>query len=178
MTTENTNPADLPQYAAHTGRITLTHADTRPDVRIGGRKGATTWWEDGTTSYVLHFRSGQAHGGTIADETDTAIQAVDSLRAGEYMDHARLWTALRDVRRLRTRLEALEAELVLYAREKGTDNRPLMPLREIGEVTETHHSTVAERVDRMHAGQHAPWRNWLVQGTYRANLHTAAPDAS
>lgn len=166
MATENTTP----QHAAHADRITLTHADTEVHPQLG-TSGATTWWADGTTSYVVHFRSGHTHGWSMADEADTAIQAVDSLRAGEYMGHDQLWDALRDVRRLRTRLEALEAELILYAREKGTDDRPLMPLREIGEVTQTHHTTVAERVDRMRAGQHAPWRNWLVHGTYRENLY-------
>lgn len=179
MSTENTTAADLPQHAAHSGRIGLTHADTVPDVRLGGQNGATTWWQDGTTSYVLHFRSGHVHGWTMADETDTAIQAVDSLRAGEEMNGDRLWAALRDVRRLRTRLEALESELVLYAREEGPEGRPRMPLREIGEVTQTHHTTVAERVDRMRAGQHAPWRNWLVQHTDREALYggttTSAP---
>ncbi|MEU4352804.1 hypothetical protein [Streptomyces sp. NPDC023838] len=178
MATENTPTAGLPQYAHHTGRITLTHTDTEPETRLGGRNGATTWWADGTTSYLLHFRSGQVHGWTLADETDTAIQALDSLRAGEEMDGDRLWAALRDVRRLRTRLEALEAELVLYAREEGPQGGARMPLREIGEVTQTHHTTVAERVDRMRAGQHAPWRNWLVQHTDRETLYggTTAPD--
>lgn len=156
------------EHAAHAGRITLTHADTAPDDRIGGTSGATTWWQDGTTSYVLHFRSGETHGWALADETDTAIQAVDSLRAGEFMSGERLWAALRDVRRLRTRLEALEAELMLTAREGAT---PKMSLREIGEATRLHHTTVAERVERMRAGEHAAWRNWLVQGTPRADLY-------
>jgi hypothetical protein len=160
-----------PEHAAHGGRITLTHADTAPDDRIGGRSGATTWWQDGTTSYVLHFRSGQVHGWTVADETDTAIQALDSLRTGENMSADRLWAALRDVRRLRSRLEALEAELTLYAREKGPQGRPRMALREIGEAAGLHHSTVAERVERAHVGEHAPWRHWLVQGTDRAALY-------
>lgn len=153
------------QHAAHAGRITLTHADTTPDDRIGGRRGATTWWADGTTSYVLHFRSGQVHGWTIADEADTAVQALDSLRAGEDMSGERLWASLRDVRRLRNRLEALEAELILRAREGGQEGRPRMSLREIGEATELHHTTVAERVERMRAGEHAAWRHWLTQGT-------------
>lgn len=157
----------FPHHAAHAGRITLTHADTEPDTRIGGRSGATTFWQDGTTSYVLHFRSGHTHGWTMADEADTAIQAVDSLRAGEEMNADRLASALRDVRRLRNRLEALEAELVMYARETGPDGRPRMPLREIGEVTDTHHSTVAERVDRMSRGVTTSWRHWLVQNSPR-----------
>lgn len=172
MTTQNATPAaELPQYAHHVGRITLTHADTEPETRLGGRNGATTWWADGTTSYVLHFRSGHVHGWTMADETDTAIQALDSLRAGEEMNGERLWAALRDVRRLRNRLEALEAELILYAREDGPEGRPRMPLREIGEVTSTHHTTVAERVERMRAGAHPEFRHWAVQNTDRTALY-------
>lgn len=165
-----------PQHAAHGGRITLTHADTTPDGRIGGRSGATTWWRDGTTSYVLHFRSGQTHGWTMADEADTAIQALDSLRTGEDMSGERLWAALRDVRRLRTRLEALEAEAMLYAREIGPGGKPRMSLRETGEAVGLHHTTVAERVERMRAGEHAAWRHWLVQGTARADLYGGTTD--
>lgn len=165
-----------PHHAAHFGRITLTHADTEPDTRLGGQSGATTWWQDGTTSYVVHFRSGQVHGWTMADETDTAIQAVDSLREGEEMNGERLWAALRDVRRLRTRLEALEAELVLYAREDGPDSRPRMALREIAEVVGTSHPAVLERVDRMRSGTHAAWRHWLVQGTPRLALYGGAQE--
>lgn len=165
----------VPQHAAHAGRITLSHADTQVHPQLGA-SGATTWWQDGTTSYVVHFRTGQVHGWTMADETDTAVQAVDSLRMCEDMSGERLWAALRDVRRLRTRLEALEAELILYARESGTDGRPKMSLREIGEVTQTHHSSVAERVERMRAGAHAPWRHWLVQGTYREALYGGAEE--
>ncbi|MFE5809439.1 hypothetical protein [Streptomyces sp. NPDC056491] len=152
-----------PQYAHHKGRMKLEHRDTEArEVN-----GATTWWEDGTTSYVLHFRTGQVHGWTLADETDTAIQALDSLRLGEEISGDRLWSALRDIRRLRTRLEALEGELVLYAREDGPQGTPRMPLREIGEVTQTHHTTVAERVQRMKGGEFPAWRHWLVQGTDR-----------
>ncbi|MFE0389538.1 hypothetical protein ACFW1F_36575 [Streptomyces bungoensis] len=164
MTTEEHR---FPQYAAHAGRITLTHADTEPNVFLGGQSGATTWWQDGTTSYVLHFRSGRNHGGAMADEADTAIQAVDSLRHGEEMNADRLANALRDVRRLRNRLEALEAELITYARETAPEGRPRMSLREIGEATDTHHTTVAERIERARTGHPHPWRNWLVQNSPR-----------
>ena len=60
-----TNPTTR-QHAAHTGRIALTHADTELH-RHFPPNGAKTWWADGTTSYVLHFRSGAAHGEDIAD---------------------------------------------------------------------------------------------------------------
>lgn len=156
-----------PQYAAHAGRITLTHADTEPDTRIGGQDGATTWWADGTTSYVLHFRSGQVHGWTIADETDTVIQALDSLREGEEISTDRLSNSLRDLRRLRTRLEAIEGELILYAREHGPKRGPRLTYREVGEELGLNHTSVRERHRRMLDGQVPAWRHWLVQGTDR-----------
>jgi hypothetical protein len=163
--------SSVPQYAHHVGRITLTHEDTTPDERLGGQNGATTWWKDGTISYVLHFRSGQPWGWAMADEADTAIQALDSLREGEFMSGDRLWAALRDVRRLRSRLEALESELILYAREDASEGRARMSLREIGEVTQTHHTTVAERIDRMRAGTHPEFRGWLTQNTPREAMY-------
>ncbi|WP_371749329.1 hypothetical protein [Streptomyces sp. NBC_00280] len=167
--------SSVPQYAAHADRIMLAHADTQVHPQLGA-SGATTYWADGTTSYVVHFRSGQVHGWTMADETDTAVQAVDSLREGENMGGERLWAALRDVRRLRTRLEALESELVLYAREDGPQGRPRMTLQEIGEATQTHHTTVSERVQRAHRGDVAEWRHWLVQGTPRLALYGGAEE--
>lgn len=170
MTTDMT----APQYAAQMGRIRLAHADTEPHPQLP-TNGPTTWWADGTTSYVLHFRSGHVHGWTLADETDTVIQAVDSIRAGEDMSPDRLSNALRDVRRMRTRLEAVEAELILYARENGAQGRPRLSLREIGEELELHHTTVSERHGRLVAGESARWRNWLVQHTARAEMY-GAPD--
>ncbi|WP_331728311.1 hypothetical protein OG590_40500 (plasmid) [Streptomyces goshikiensis] len=156
-----------PQFAHHKGRIKLEHLDTEArEVN-----GATTWWEDGTTSYVLHTRTGQVHGWTIADEADTVIQAVDSLRIGDEISTDRLWHALQDVRRLRTRLEALEAELILYAQEQGPEGKKRMPFREVGEALGLHHTTVAERHARILGGEAPAWRNWLVQNTPRADLH-------
>lgn len=165
-----TTTSETLQHAAHVGRITLTHADTEPHPQMPPN-GATTWWADGTTSYVLHFRSGHVHGWTLADETDTVIQTVDSIRAGEDMAPDRLRSALRDVRRLRTRLEAVEAELILYARENGAQGRPRLPLRDIGEELGLHHTTVAERHGRLAAGEAPQWRNWLVQHTDRAGMY-------
>lgn len=165
--------SSVPQYAAHADRITLTHADTERHP-LHGASGATTWWADGTTSYVVHFRSGHTHGWTMADETDTAVQAVDSLREGEEISPDRLASALRDVRRLRTRLEALEAELILYAREDGAQGRPRLTLQAIGSELNTHHSTVAERHGRLARGDAPEWRHWLVQGTPRAEMYGGA----
>lgn len=176
MTTDATD-WDTRGQAAHLGRITLTHQDTEVDTRITtNQHGATTWWADGTTSYVLHFRSGHTHGWTIADEADTVIQAVDSLRNGEHFGADRLHNVLRDVRRLRTRLEALEAELILYSRETDPQGKAKLSLRDIAEELGLHHSTVAERLQRMLSGDMPAWRHWLVQGTDRENLHADSTD--
>ncbi|MFF6873696.1 hypothetical protein [Streptomyces sp. NPDC012450] len=165
----------IPAHRAHhTGAITLTRQGIEPESTLG----ATTWWPDGTTSYVLHFRGSRPHSLTVADETDTAIQALDALRAGEELSGELLWEAIRDVRRLRSRLEALEGELVLYAREEGPEGRPRLSLRDLGEVTHTHHTTVAERVERMKRGVHAAFRNWLVHQTPRALMHTGGCDCA
>lgn len=168
MTTDDTT--SVPQYAAHADRITLSHADTEPHPQLGS-SGATTYWADGTTSYVLHFRSGQVHGWTMADEADTAIHALDSLRAGEEMSKEALASALRDTRRLMTRLTAVQDELTLYAREDGPAGTPRMSWRAIGEEVGLHFSTVRERHGRMVAGDHAEWRYWLTQDTPRAAMY-------
>ncbi|MBK3583013.1 hypothetical protein JHN49_04535 [Streptomyces sp. MBT57] len=167
----NATTLDLPQYAAQAGRLQLTRTDGTDAAMPAS--GPTSWWADGTTSYVLHFRSGHVHGWTIADETDTVIQAVDSLRAGEEISGDRLRHALRDVRRLRTRLAALESELILYAREDGSTSYPRLSLRDVAEEVGVHHTTVAERHTRMVTGEHAAWRPWLVQDTPRADMYQA-----
>jgi hypothetical protein len=160
---------DRPQDAAHKGRIRLENLDSTPAAHSPAQEGATAFWADGTTSYVLHFRSGRTHGGALADETDTVIRAVDCLREGEDMTPGALRNALRDLRRLRTRLEAVEAELILYAREPGETGRPRLTFRDIGDELELSHSSVMERHARMvDDGYAPPWRNWLVQDTDRA----------
>lgn len=167
MTTDNRG------HAAHLGKITLTHADTEPDTKIKtNQHGATTWWADGTTSYVLHFRSGHVHGWTLADEMDTVIQTVDRLRAGEEMTDDILRHSMQDVRRLRSRLEALESELILYSKEYDPQQgKSKLSLRDIAEELGLHHSTVAERLSRMRSGDLPDFRHWLVQGTDRASLY-------
>ncbi|WP_326581698.1 AsnC family protein (plasmid) [Actinacidiphila glaucinigra] len=156
--------------AHHLGRIRLEHLDSTHAGHSPVQKGATAHWADGTTSYVLHTRSGDAHGWAVADETDTAIRAMDALRAGEDITPGTLRNALRDVRRLRGRLEALEAELILYAREADADGEPRLPFRAIGEEVGTTHPAVMERHRRLSAGEVPYYRNWLIQGTVRVRL--------
>lgn len=134
--------------------------------------GPTVFWPDGTTSYVLHFKGGSQTSWPVADEADTALRALEALRAGEEITPATLKAYLRHVRRLETRMTALKEELLLFAREPGPSGRARLPLREISEELGQHHSTVAERHQRICAGDTAHWRAWLTQGTERARLYS------
>lgn len=131
--------------------------------------GPTVFWPDGTRSYVLHFKAGASW--TVADEADTALRALEALRGGEEMAPDTLRSYLRDVRRLETRMTALKEELLLFAREPGSNGRARLPFRDIGEELRQHHSTVAERHQRILDGDTAQWRAWLTQNTERAALY-------
>lgn len=172
------------KHAHHMGAIELVRTDgVELDERLGGQNGAHAFWDDGTTSYVLHTRSGHVHGWTIADEADTVIQIVDAMRAGEDVTPEQMSHALRDIRRLRTRLEAIENEAILYAREYsahtkrekvpggGSRQKPRLNVTEIADELGLDHSTVVERHQKMTAGRHAQWRYWLVQGTERVGSY-------
>jgi len=125
------------------------------------------WWNDGVTTYVLRFKGSHAIEHTVADEADTVIGAIEELRNGGEMEPEFLRTALRDVRRLQTRLAAVADELLLYAREDAPNGRPRLSYRAIGDETGQHFTTVAERHGRVSGGEFATWRNWLVQHTPR-----------
>ncbi|MEU6235408.1 hypothetical protein [Kitasatospora sp. NPDC047058] len=160
--------------------MTDTHAHHRGEIRLqrSGMEhretsGATTWWPDGTTSYVLHFK-GPHSVWTIADEADTVIKAVEDLHSGEEMSKSLLQSRLRDTRRLLTRLNAIEEELLLYAREAGPDGEPRLSWREIGEEMGLHFTTARERHKRAASGQGAPCRHWLVQHTHRDQMYPTA----
>ncbi|MFE9406806.1 hypothetical protein ACFYNY_34425 [Streptomyces sp. NPDC006530] len=133
--------------------------------------GPTVYWPDGTTSYVLHFQQGHISW-TVADETDTALRALEALRAGEEITPDALRAYLRDVRRLETRMTALKEELLLFAREPGPNGRARLPFRDIGVELRQHHTTVGERHQRILDGDTAQWRSWLTQDTERAALYT------
>lgn len=162
------------KHAHHEGFIRLVRedgvdfADHSPQ-----QKGAVAHWEDGTTSYLLHTRSGPVHGYALADDADSVIQFVDALRAGEDLTPDQVSEALVSIRRSRLRLEAIENEAILCAREKtkrsgatGRD-RSRLSFEDIADAVGLDHSTVVERYGRMRKGLHAFWRTWLVQGTPR-----------
>ncbi|GHI98059.1 hypothetical protein [Streptomyces olivaceus] len=134
--------------------------------------GPTAYWPDGTTSYLLHFRGGTVTSWTVADEADTAVRALEAVRAGERIAPDTLRAYIRGVRRLETRMTALKEELLLLAREPGPNGRARLTFREIGEELRQHHSTVAERHQRIVDGDPAQWRNWLTQHTARAGLYS------
>lgn len=141
---------------------------TRPG-HAGPREasGPMAWWNDGVTTYVLRFKGSHAIEHTVADEADTVLGAIEELRNGGEMEPEFLRTALRDVRRLQTRLSAVADELLLYAREDAPNGRPRLSFRAIAEETQQHFTTVAERYGRVAGGEFATWRHWLVQHTPR-----------
>jgi len=160
----------MENYAAHRNEPVSVTRPGHPAPREAS--GPQAWWTDGLTTYVLRFKGSHAIEHTVADEADTVIGAIEALRAGEEMGDA-LPYALRDVRRLQTRLAAVADELLLYAREAGADGRPRMSFRAIAEETGQHFTTVAERHGRVAGGEFAAWRNWLVQHTPRDEAYPA-----
>jgi hypothetical protein len=170
------------KHAHHRGAVRLIRtdgvgfADHSPE-----QHGATAFWDDGTTSYVLHTRSGHVHGWTVADEANTVIQIMDVMIGGEDIPPEQMSASLRDIRRLKTRLEAIENEAILYARESdssGADcarpRKPRLNVTQIADELGLDHSTVVERHRRMLDGRHAVRRRWLVQGTDRAAMYTGS----
>ncbi|MEU5547160.1 hypothetical protein AB0G85_33090 [Streptomyces sioyaensis] len=143
----------------------------RPGTAQESANGPTAYWQDGTTTYVLHFAGGHISW-TVADEADTALGALEAIREGEEIDKYRLQTYIRDVRRLEMRMTALKEELMLYAREEGPDGEPRLSWGELGDELRQHRTTAAERHRRILAGDTAAWRNWLTQHTERARLYT------
>lgn len=171
------------RFTHHNGDIELVRTDGVDFADHSPiQKGAVAHWADGSTSYLLHTRTGHVHGYTLADETDTVIQFVDRVRLGEDIEPDSMAKALEDIRRLRTRLDAIENEAILVAREYsahterertagGTRQKSRLTVQQVAEGLGLDHSTVVERHQRMSGGRHAAWRQWLVQGTPRATFY-------
>lgn len=163
------------RHAHHNGDIELVRTDGVDFANHSPKQnGAVAHWADGSTSYLLHSRSGQVHGYTLADEMDTVIQFVDRMRLDEEITPDSMAKALEDIRRLRLRLDAIEGEAILVARESVADNagrvkrrKPRLTFQEIAGELGLDHSTVIERHKKMTRGEHSVWRPWLVQGTDR-----------
>ena len=167
------------RFTHHNGDITLVRTDGVDFADHSPiQKGAVAWWQDGSTSYLLHTRTGQVHGFALADEMDTVIQFVDRVRRGEEITPDSMAKALEDIRRLRMRMDAIENEAILVARESAEDNvgrikrrKPRMTFEAIAAELGLDHSTVIERYKRMSRGIHAAWRHWLVQHTDRDAMY-------
>ncbi|MFE4264519.1 hypothetical protein [Streptomyces sp. NPDC056883] len=166
-----------PSYTGAQWRIAQVELDpeTRAPVKTVMEPtelaGPTVFWPDGTTSYVLHFKGGSATSWVVADEAETALRALEAVRGGQEIAPEVLRSYLGTVRRLETRMTALKEELLLVAREPGPNGRPRLPFRDIGEELGQHHSTVAERHQRILDGDTARWRHWVAGRTERAAMY-------
>ncbi|QUC63802.1 hypothetical protein IOD14_43945 (plasmid) [Streptomyces sp. A2-16] len=142
---------------------------SRPGLEPREVSGRTAHWPDGVHTYTLAFHGGKQW--QIADEADTAILAMDAIQSGEQLERKLIWEGLRDIRRLKQRLAAIEEELMLAAREPEAD-RDKMSFRELGEAIGQHHTTVKERYDRLAIeGRTHTYRRWLTENTPRADLY-------
>ncbi|MBF6333576.1 hypothetical protein [Nocardia transvalensis] len=126
-------------------------------------------WDDGRTTKTLQWATAA---GTpawdVANWADTAIEVIEAVRVDDsrdkLSDRGFVRDAMRDVRRLRTALAALEDELLRAARADH-GGRPLLSWREIGRDLLVHHSTVSARYERLEAGETAEYHKWLEKGT-------------
>jgi hypothetical protein len=154
----------------------------RPGHKVvpGTVNGCAASWDDGMTTYTLQW--GPAAGGFVfgwmmADELDTALMAVEAIRAGD-IDRLRdshfLSQSMGGVRKLRMRLEAIEEELLRQARDEDPTGSPTLSWRDAGDELRQHHTSVRERWQRSMNGQHAEFRNWLIQGLGEASAAPAA----
>ncbi|GAA2815595.1 hypothetical protein GCM10010441_45290 [Kitasatospora paracochleata] len=150
----------------HSGQFTVERAG----MLHHSIDGPTSWWPDGTTSYLLHF-AGPRSSWQVADETDTVLTAVDTLNSGEEMSKQALQNALRDTRRLLSHINAIEEELLLYSREAGPNGKVRLSWREIGDEMGLHFTSARDRHTRVASGKGSSQRNWLVQRTRREHMY-------
>jgi len=94
-----------------------------------------------------------------------AIQSGDRTLGEEF-----IYAKLRDIRRLKQRLTAIEEELLLMVR-KPDDAGGTVSWRDLGEGLGRHHTTVKERHNRIAAGDAHSSRHWLTENTPRADLY-------
>ncbi|MET7621774.1 hypothetical protein [Streptomyces sp. NPDC005408] len=140
----------------------------RPDMEVWETSGRLAHWNDGVSTYTLAFHGGKQQ--QIAGEANTAILAMDAIQSEEPLQQKLIWDGLRDIRRLKNRLAAIEEELLLIAREPA-DARNKMSWRELGEGIGQHHTTVKERHDRIAGGGTHDFRPWLTENTARADRY-------
>lgn len=154
----------------------------RPGRQIvpGTTSGCATSWDDGMTTYTLQWgpaAAGVAFGWMMADELDTALMALEAIRAGDVgrlRDKHFLMQTMSHVRKLRLRLEAIEEELLRQARDEDPTGSATLSWRDAGDELRQHHTSVRERWQRSMTGQHAEYRHWLVQGLNETDTAPAA----
>jgi hypothetical protein len=130
--------------------------------------GTYAGWDDDRATYTLQWgpaAGGLFYGWSMADEADTAIEALEAIRADDerLTDPAFLGVAIEHTHQLRERLDAIEEELLRRARAAGENGGPALSWRELGSRTGQHHTTISGRLKRSDAGQHAARRDWLLQ---------------
>ena len=81
-------------------------------------------WDDGRQTYTLQWGAGAhsiVHGFQTADRADTLIMAIEAIRKDrdKLADPSFLRMALREGRRLRESIAAIEDELIKAARQPG-----------------------------------------------------------
>ncbi|MFF0794183.1 hypothetical protein [Streptomyces spiralis] len=144
----------------------------RPDMDPEEAYGRVAHWPDGIITYTLAFRGGKQE--QIADEADSAILAMDAIQTGEQdLSEEFIYSKLRDIRRLKQRLTAIEEELLLMAREPDSAGC-VVSWRDLGEGLGQHHTTVKERHDRIARGGTHSFRRWLTENTPRADRYPTA----
>ena len=126
-------------------------------------------WDDGRQTYTLQWGAGAynvVHGFQTADRADTLIMAIEAIRhdRAKLSDPSFLRMALREGRRLRKMIEAIEDQLISAARQPSeSTGEALLSWREIGDELDVHFTTVKERAGRLERGERAQWHRWLVQ---------------
>ncbi|QIP74759.1 hypothetical protein [Streptomyces sp. VN1] len=158
-----------PQHRPLPSPVDEPMAVSRPGMEPWETSGRTAHWPDGVGTYTLVFHGNKQW--SIADEADSAILAMDAIQAGNpNLGEEFIYANLRDIRRLKQRLTAIEEELLLMAREPD-DAGDKVSWRDLGEGLGQHHTTVKERHDRIAAGGTHSFRRWLTENTPRADLY-------
>ncbi|WP_280407489.1 hypothetical protein [Nocardia brasiliensis] len=126
-------------------------------------------------TYTLDYGQMGHTGWEIADWSDTVLRAAIAVRKGDQRrlgDREWLAESLTASRRLAEALAALDDELLLAARNAA----PALSLRKLAEAVDRHHTTVAERLDKLGSGKQALRRGWLLGLSFDAEAAAAEID--
>lgn len=141
----------------------------RPGHSQENSDGCWAVWDDQVQTFTLQWgpaAGAWAHGALMAEEMDAALLALEAIRAGDVgrlRDAEFLTRSMSRVRRLRMRLEAIEEELLLAARDKEPTGKSTLTWDAVGGELRQHPTSVRERWIRSTSGQYAEFRDWLTQ---------------